>query len=31
MGKALLGRRVGDEVEVAVPAGVLKVRVAGIK
>ena len=30
VGKALLGKRVGDEVEVAVPAGVLKVKIVGI-
>jgi len=30
VGKALLGKRVGDEVEVAVPAGVLKVQIVGI-
>lgn len=31
MGKALLERRVGDEVEVAAPAGVLKLRIVEIK
>ena len=30
VGKALIGKRVGDEVEVSVPAGVLKVRIVGI-
>ena len=30
VGKALLGKRVGDEVEVTVPAGVLKVKIVGI-
>jgi len=31
VGKALLGKRVGDEVEIEVPAGVLKVKIAEIK
>ena len=31
LGKALLGKRVGDEVEVAAPAGTLKVTIAEIK
>ena len=31
MGKALLGRRVGDKVKVAAPAGVLKLRIVEIK
>lgn len=31
MGKALLGKRVGDEVEVEAPAGMLKLRVLEIK
>ena len=31
VGKALLDRRVGDEVEVAAPAGVLKMRIVEIK
>lgn len=31
VGKALLGQRVGDEVEVTVPAGVLKLRITEIK
>jgi len=31
VGKALLGKRVGDEVEITVPAGVLKVKIAEIK
>jgi transcription elongation factor GreA len=31
VGKALLGKRVGDEVEVAVPAGELKMRIVEIK
>jgi transcription elongation factor GreA len=30
VGKALLGKRVGDDVEVSVPAGVLKVKIVGI-
>jgi transcription elongation factor GreA len=30
VGKALLDKRVGDEVEVTVPAGVLKVQIVGI-
>jgi transcription elongation factor GreA len=30
VGKALLGKRVGDEVDVSVPAGVLKVKIVGI-
>jgi transcription elongation factor GreA len=31
VGKALLGKRVGDEVEVTVPAGVLKLTITEIK
>ncbi len=31
LGKALLGKRVGDEVEVAAPAGTLKVTIAEIR
>ena len=31
MGKALLGKRVGDEVEVEAPAGLLKLRILEIK
>jgi len=31
MGKALLGKRVGDEVEVEAPAGMLKLRILEIK
>ena len=31
VGKALLGKRVGDEVEVEVPAGVLKLKIVEIK
>jgi len=31
VGKALLGKRVGDEVEVTVPAGVLKMTITEIK
>lgn len=31
VGKALLGKRVGDEVQIAVPAGVLTVTIAEIK
>ena len=31
VGRALLDRRVGDEVEVAAPAGVLKMKIVGIK
>lgn len=31
MGNALLGKRVGDEVEVEAPAGVLKLRIVEIK
>jgi transcription elongation factor GreA len=30
VGKALMNKRVGDEVEVEVPAGVLKVKIVGI-
>ena len=30
VGKALLGKRVGDEVQVKVPAGVLKMKIIGI-
>ncbi len=31
VGKALLGKRVGDKVEVSVPAGVLKLKIVEIK
>jgi transcription elongation GreA/GreB family factor len=31
MGQALLGKRVGDDVEVEAPAGLLKLRILEIK